>query len=102
MKVKLWWAAISALGALVAFVAIGPASATPPSASTTTLISRTMFTGGYDANLDGIKVKIEGPVDVATIQVNFQAGGTTGWHSHPGATFVQVQSGTVAPVGTST
>jgi quercetin dioxygenase-like cupin family protein len=98
MKLRLLWGAVSAMGALVAFVAIGPASATPPSGATTTLISRATFTGGYDVNLGGIKVKIKGPVDVATIQVNFQPGGTTGWHSHPGATFVQVLSGTITAV----
>jgi quercetin dioxygenase-like cupin family protein len=98
MKLRLLWAALSATAALVAFVVIGPASASPPSGATTTLISRATFNGGYDVNVDGIKVKVKGPVDVATIEVDFQPGGTTGWHSHPGATFVQVKSGTVTRV----
>jgi quercetin dioxygenase-like cupin family protein len=48
--------------------------------------------------VDGIKVKIKGPVDVAVVHVTFQPGGTLGWHSHPGATFVMVKSGTVTRV----
>jgi quercetin dioxygenase-like cupin family protein len=40
----------------------------------------TLITGGYMAHVDGIKVKIKGPVDVAVVHVTFQPGGTLGWH----------------------
>jgi quercetin dioxygenase-like cupin family protein len=41
----------------------------------------------------GIKLATRGPVDVATVQVTFQPGGSTGWHVHPGPTLVAVKSG---------
>lgn len=76
----------------------GSASATPPSGTTTELAARATLTGGYAVNVDGIKIRIKEPVDVAVIHVIFQPGGTLGWHSHPGATFVMVKSGTLTRV----
>jgi quercetin dioxygenase-like cupin family protein len=86
--------------ATVAALAIitGSASATAPSGTTTEVVARATLTGGYKTHLHGIKVKIKGPVDVAVVHVTFQPGGTLGWHSHPGATFVMVTSGTVTRV----
>lgn len=88
--------AIATVAALA--IVTGSASATPPSGTTTELLTRATLTGGYAANVNGIKVKIKDPVDVAVIHVIFQPGGTLGWHSHPGATFVMVQSGILTRV----
>jgi quercetin dioxygenase-like cupin family protein len=75
-----------------------PAHATLASGSTTELIARATLAGDYAAHVQGIKVKIKGPVDVAVAHVTFQPGGTVGWHSHPGATFAMVTRGTVTRI----
>ena len=47
-------------------------------------------------NLGNIKVQTKGPVDVVTQEVTFAAGvGSAGWHSHPGAVFVVMRTGTL-------
>src|SRR5215510_3237840 len=88
--------AIATVAALT--IVSGSANATAPSGATTQLISRATFADDYSTNVDGIKAKIKGPVDVAVIHVTIQPGGTLGWHSHPGATFVMVTSGTITRV----
>jgi len=99
MRIRLWTMPLAAIAAVAALAIVsGSASATPPSGTTTQLVARATFTSGYKVNVDGIKVNIKGPVDVAVVHVTFQPGGTLGWHSHPGATFVMVTSGTVTRV----
>jgi quercetin dioxygenase-like cupin family protein len=99
MRIRLLRVPLAAIVTVVALAIItGSASATAPSGTTTELVARATLTGGYKAHVDGIKVKIKGPVDVAVVHVTFQPGGTLGWHSHPGATFVMVKSGTVTRV----
>jgi quercetin dioxygenase-like cupin family protein len=99
MRVRLLSVLVVAIATVAALAIVsGSASATAPSGATTQLISRATFTDDYSANVDGIKVKIKGPVDVAVVHVTIQPGGTLVWHSHPGATFVMVTSGTVTRV----
>ena len=99
MRIRLWSVPLAAIAAVTTLAIVsGSASATPPSGATTQLVARATFTSGYKVNVDGIKVNIKGPVDVAVVHVTFQPGGTLGWHSHPGATFVMVTSGTVTRV----
>ena len=99
MRIRLLSVPLAAIAAVAALAIVsGSASATVPSGTTTELVARSTFTGGYQVNVDGIKVKIKGPVDVAVVHVTFQPGGTLGWHSHPGATFVIVKTGTVTRV----
>jgi hypothetical protein len=45
------------------------------------------------SNAGGIKLQTRGPIDVATVRVTFQPGGTTGWHVHPGPALVTVKTG---------
>jgi quercetin dioxygenase-like cupin family protein len=99
MRIRLLSVPLAAI-ATVAVLAIvsGSASATAPSGTTTEQVARSTFTDGYKVNVDGIKVNIKGPVDVAVVHVTLQPGGTLGWHSHLGATFVMVTSGTVTRV----
>jgi quercetin dioxygenase-like cupin family protein len=40
------------------------------------------------------KIKTKGVSDLHFVQVTIQPGGTLGWHSHPGLSFVIVKSGT--------
>lgn len=47
-------------------------------------------------NVGDIKVQTKGPIDVITQEVKFAATvGNAGWHSHPGAVFVVVRTGTL-------
>src|SRR5215510_16411601 len=39
--------------------------------------------------------KTKGETDVYVQQNTWQPGGTTGWHTHPGASFILITSGTV-------
>jgi quercetin dioxygenase-like cupin family protein len=99
MRIRLLSVPLAAIAAVAALALVsGSASATVPSGTTTEVVARATFTGGYKINVNGIKVKIDGPVDVAVVHVTFDPGGTLGWHSHPGATFVMVKTGTVTRV----
>lgn len=99
MRVRLLSVLTVAIATVAALTIVsGSANATAPSGATTQLISRATFADDYSTNVDGIKAKIKGPVDVAVIHVTIQPGGTLGWHSHPGATFVMVTSGTITRV----
>jgi quercetin dioxygenase-like cupin family protein len=99
MRIRLLSVPLAAIATVAALgIVPGSASATAPSGTTTELVARATLTGGYQVHVDGIKVKIKGPVDVAVVHVTFQPGGTLGWHSHLGATFVMVTSGTVTRV----
>jgi quercetin dioxygenase-like cupin family protein len=99
MRIRLLSGLLVAVAAIASLAIVtGSARATAPSGTTTQLVARATFTGGYAVHVHGIKVKIKGPVDVAIVHVTFQPGGTLGWHSHPGATFVMVTSGTVTRV----
>jgi quercetin dioxygenase-like cupin family protein len=103
MRIRLWsvpLAVFVTVGAMA--IVAGSAIATTPSGTTTEVVTRATLTGGYQAHLHGIKVKIKGPVDLAVVHVTFEPGGTLGWHSHPGATFVMVKSGTVTCVDAHT
>jgi len=42
-----------------------------------------------------MEIKAKPGFDIAVQTIVFQPGGTSGWHSHPGPVFIQVQSGTM-------
>jgi hypothetical protein len=46
----------------------------------------------------GIKLKTKGALDFVTQQITIAAGGTTGWHSHPGPVLVTIKSGALTVV----
>jgi quercetin dioxygenase-like cupin family protein len=46
-------------------------------------------------NTGEVKFQTKGPVAFVTNQVTIQAGGSSGWHFHPGVTLVSVASGSV-------
>jgi quercetin dioxygenase-like cupin family protein len=73
----------------------GAALATPPSGAPSTLLTRATL-GMFEAKNDGIKVNSERQsADVSVVRVDLSAGGSTGWHYHPGVVMVSVASGTV-------
>lgn len=88
-------AAVLALALAAALTALprDQAAATPPSGVTAELLARgTMGHAGH-VRVAGIKLQTRGPVDVATVHVTFQPGGSTGWHVHPGPALVTVKTG---------
>ena len=88
-------AAILAL-ALVAVSTTLPreqATATPPSGVAAELLARGTIAHASHVSVAGIKLATRGPVDVATVHVTFQPGGSTGWHTHPGPALVTVKTG---------
>lgn len=79
------------------------AAFTTGSGSTSTLLGRATFSDPSAPNFKvkritgdwHVEVKANGALDVAVQSIVFQAGGHSGWHSHPGPVFIQVVSGTM-------
>jgi quercetin dioxygenase-like cupin family protein len=97
-------AVTAAAGAAIAFSTLGgsPAAAgTPPSPSPSASASASapgdpIVTPLAAALVPGpIDIDRRHPSNVVTVRIDFRAGDTTGWHSHPGPVFVQVVSGAV-------
>jgi quercetin dioxygenase-like cupin family protein len=94
---------ISAISATaVALVAIAviilPAQGTPPSGVSVVQVAPVAQFDEIQANamIDswGVKIKTKGVSDLHVVEVTIQPGGTIGWHSHLGPSFVIVKSGT--------
>src|SRR5919108_2452198 len=89
-------------GALVAAALIVvPARATPSKDVTTTVLTRSIFdeihvkAHAHPADLWKAQVKTHGQSDVYVVDNKLMAGGTSGWHSHPGPSLILVVAGTV-------
>jgi quercetin dioxygenase-like cupin family protein len=87
--------AVLALALLAALTALprDHAEATPPSGVAAELLARGTVAHADRVHVAGISLRTRGPVDVATVHVTFQPGGTTGWHVHPGPALVTVKTG---------
>jgi len=82
--------------ALVAALVMLPrdrATATPPWGVVAQLLARGTVARASHVRVAGIKLATRGPIDVATVHVTFQSGGSTGWHVHPGPALVTVKTG---------
>jgi quercetin dioxygenase-like cupin family protein len=83
---------------LLAGAVAGIALATTPSGVTVTPLAPTGTFGEIHAKARighwEAKIKTKGMSDVYFTQVTIQPGGTLGWHSHPGLSFVIVKQGT--------
>jgi len=81
----------------VAALAIVPARATPPSGVSVTALAPVAQFDEINANAMiegwGAKIKTKGLSDLHIVEVTIQPGGTTGWHSHLGPSFLVVKSG---------
>ncbi len=81
------------------FVGVGAlapmAFASSPSGFTPT----TLVTGNFDntvhLNSDRVKFQTKDPTDVRVQKIVFDAGGSSGWHHHPGVVIAAVESGSV-------
>ena len=75
-----------------------PAQATPASQFVGTVQWEARF-GDIDVNpmADGwhLKFKLKGDTDLVVTKIAIGAGGTSGWHTHPGSSLVKVTAGTV-------
>ena len=85
-------------GCMALAAAAAVAWATPNSGLTTTILTGPVVLGQIDlkSNTDDHKamVKTWGDSDVYVVHNRIVPGGHTGWHSHPGISFVSVKSGT--------
>lgn len=98
-KMKLTLVSGTALALLVAAaLIIVPARATPPSGVSVTPLAPVAQFDEINANAMieswGAKIKTKGLSDLHIVEVTIQPGGTIGWHSHLGPSFVIVKSGT--------
>lgn len=66
----------------------------PPGGTMVTEMARGTLSEKVKVNVNKVKIQTKGPVDVVTLKVTFaKAGGSAGWHIHPGPVFVVVTSG---------
>jgi quercetin dioxygenase-like cupin family protein len=98
MKRKWLWALVGVLAVVGVFA--GTVLATPPSGQSTTTLAKAPFDQfklkASDANVWRAKLKTRGTSDLYVVDNTFAAnGGTSGWHQHPGPSFIFVVSGTI-------
>jgi quercetin dioxygenase-like cupin family protein len=90
--------ALLTVGLLFVAALAGSARSAPPVTVTPVPLARGTIADAFRIHIDGIKMKVAGPVDVAVADLTFPPGGTTGWHAHPGVTLVTVKRGTVTRI----
>jgi hypothetical protein len=108
------------IGTALAGISVVLVWATPNSGSTSMLVGRATFksfkvqrkqlpvteldAGRWGGEADRtrrrrpvweVEVEARPALDIATQTITFQAGGHSGWHSHPGPVFISVVSGTM-------
>jgi hypothetical protein len=90
-------AAVAVLAAALAAALIAlprdHAAATPPLGIAAELLARGTVAHASHVHVAGVELETRGPLDVATVHVTFQPGGSTGWHVHPGPALVTVKTG---------
>ena len=99
MKSK--WICALLVGILGTAVYSGTVLATPSAGVKTTILAKSVFEG-FDINAHTVparrwraRIKTHGLSDVYVVDNKIAPGGTTGWHSHPGPSLIQVVAGTV-------
>lgn len=90
--------AIAAIGAAGASV---PALASPGSGVTPTVYTTATLGESVDANHDRVKFQTKEPTVVRMQKLEFAAGGTTGFHHHPGVVIVAIESGSLTLLDSS-
>ena len=82
-----------ALGLIVVFA--GTVLATSGSGFVPTPLARGNLSNTVQFNTGAVKLQTKESVDFVTFTVRIAAGGSSGWHSHPGVVLVTVASGSV-------
>jgi quercetin dioxygenase-like cupin family protein len=74
--------------------------ATPSAGLSTTILTGPVLLGDLDlkskSDIHEVKIKTKGDSHVYIVHNRIIPGGSTGWHSHPGISFVTVKSGVVS------
>lgn len=83
-------------GVVLAAGGVGVALATPPSGT----IGRTEVATGRVT--DRVSIQTSAPVDFHISQVTLEPGATSGWHTHPGAEYTIVKTGSVTLIKATT
>ena len=83
------------LAVAVVVVFAGTALGTASTGFTATPLARGTLSESVHFNSGEVKFQTKAAVDFVTNSVAIAAGGSSGWHSHPGVTLVTVASGTV-------
>ena len=90
-----------AVGCALGAVGLRYAWATPGKTISTTILAGPMtmgevdiHTGNGDDDGHSVRVKTKGVSDVYLVHNRIAPGGHTGWHSHPGPSFISVVAGT--------
>src|SRR6476619_2978890 len=87
------FALVAACGALLAFASIALGS--PSFNFTSTPLVTANLDNKVQLNSDRIKLQTKDPTVARVATVVFGAGGSSGWHHHPGFVIVSVKSGAV-------
>lgn len=87
------------LAAIVAVAMIGTLATVALGSSPSGFVGETLVTANFDNTVhlssDGVKFQTKVPTDVRVQKVVIDAGGSSGWHHHPGIVIVAVESGAV-------
>jgi quercetin dioxygenase-like cupin family protein len=87
---------IAATVGVVAIGSLGPAAlGSPSSGFTTTNLVKADLDKTVRLNSDGVKFRTKTRTDVLVQKVVVDAGGSSGWHHHPGMVIVAIQAGTM-------
>jgi hypothetical protein len=92
---KNWAAATVGVAVLGTLAAVALASHTPSGFVGEPPLVTANFDETVHLNSDRVKFQTKGPTDVRVQKNVFSAGGSSGWHHHPGIVIVAVQSGDV-------
>ena len=87
-------AAAMAVIAASGLIAAGATASAPSGVTPTTYVTADLEAGDH-LNSDRIKFQTKDETDIRMQKLEFAAGGTTGWHHHPGMVIVVVASGTI-------
>ena len=75
---------------------LGPAAlGSPPSGFTPANLVKADLNETVHLNSDRVKFQTKDPTDVLVQKIVVDAGGSSGWHHHPGMVIVAIQSGTL-------
>ena len=88
-------AILGSLGLLALVMGSGTATATLPSGVTANFTSRATISEHHFDSSD-YKLFQKNSEDVVVRQLTYAPGGNSGWHSHPGPTYVVVVSGVIS------
>ncbi len=91
---KKWSVAIAGVVVIGTFVAVALGSPGNSGFMPMTLVTGTL-NNAVQVNHDRVKFQTKDPTDVRVQKIVFAAGGTSGWHHHPGVVIATVASGAV-------